>query len=144
MKIQYKSIQKGEPGVVGGGEKKYYAQIVRGRAVDIRSLVEEIAAFNTLTTTDILAVLESFLQTAGGHLASGQAVNLGQLGTFSPSLLSHSEGAAEDVDRQTIKRLKINFRPSALLSDKLAVAKYEKVSVETDPPALPTDQASAA
>ena len=43
MPISYKTIIKGTPGVAGGGEQKYYASIVRGRKIDLRTFVEEIA-----------------------------------------------------------------------------------------------------
>lgn len=128
MSIQYKSIAKGQPGVVGGGTPKYYAQIVRGREVKLRQFITEIADSNTLNTADVMAVLESFLQLSGKYLSEGRKIDMGQLGSFSPSLNSQGEETQEAVNKNSIKRVKINFRPSSLLQDKLDTAKYEKVT----------------
>ena len=128
MSIQYKAIAKGRPGVVGGGDRKFYAQIVRGRPIQFRTFIEEIADMNTLNTADVYAVLESFLQMSNKYLSQGKIIDMGQLGSFIPSLLSNAEETSEDVDSNTIKRLKINFRPSSLLKDKLSTVKYQKVN----------------
>ncbi len=128
MSIQYKSVAKGQPGVVGGGTPKYYAQIVRGREVKLRQFITEIADSNTLNTADVMAVLESFLQLSGKYLGEGRKIDMGQLGSFSPSLNSQGEETQEAVNKNSIKRVKINFRPSSLLQDKLDTAKFEKVT----------------
>ena len=128
MSVQYKAIAKGKPGVVGGGEEKYYAQIVRGREVTFRELIQEIADLNTLNTADVYAVLESFLQMSGKFLTRGRKINMGQLGSFSPSLQSAGEETPEGVNKNSIKRLKVNFRPSQLLQQKLDTVTYEKVA----------------
>lgn len=126
--IKFKSVEKGEPGVLGGGTPRFYASIVRNEKVDLRTLVEEIAESNTLNTADVLAVLESFLQMSTRHLSKGSAIDMGQLGTFSPSIQSLPEETAGDVDQNSIKRFKVNFRPSRILRDRLALVKYKKVS----------------
>lgn len=128
MSIQYKSVAKGQPGVVGGGTQKYYAQIVRGREVKFREFIQDIADLNTLNTADVLAVLETFLQLSGKYLSQGRKIDMGQLGSFSPSLLSTGADSADAVNKGNIKRVKINFRPSSLLNDKLDTVKFEKVS----------------
>lgn len=124
----YKAVPKGTPGVAGGGEQKYYASIVRGRKVDLRTFVEAIAEMNTLQTPDIFAVIESFLQMCVRHLSEGQAIDMGQLGSFSPAISSRGEETHGDVDRQSIRKLNVNFRASALLKERLSTVKFEKVS----------------
>ena len=83
---------------------------------------------NTLNTADVFAVLESFLQMSIRHLSEGRSIDMGQLGTFSPSIRSLGEETSKEVDRNSIKMFKINFRPSGLLKDRLSVVKFEKVS----------------
>ena len=41
MSIHYRSLLRGEPGVHGGGVKKYYATIVLGEEVTIDEIVKE-------------------------------------------------------------------------------------------------------
>jgi hypothetical protein len=50
MSIMYKAMPKTQPGVVGGGQIKYYAGIVRERPVGIRKFATEISNMSTLTT----------------------------------------------------------------------------------------------
>lgn len=128
MSVMYKAIAKGLPGVVGGGEKKYYATIVRGRKVDVRAFVEEIAEANTLQTTDVFAVLESFFKSCGKHLSEGRTIDMGQFGIFTPSLSSAGEATLEEVDKNSIKKFKVNFRVSQLLSKQFSIIDYDKVS----------------
>jgi len=126
--IKFKSVEKGQPGVPGGGDTKFYASIVRNEKVDLRTLVEEIAQSNTLNTADVFAVLESFLQMCTRYLSKGSPIDMGQLGTFSPSIHSLAEDVANDVDQNSIKRFKVNFRPSSLLQERLGMVKFKKVS----------------
>jgi hypothetical protein len=35
MSVKYKVIERGEPGVVGGGTKKFYLTTIRDRLVDL-------------------------------------------------------------------------------------------------------------
>lgn len=91
MKISYKAVERGQPGVSGGGDKKFYASIVRGRPVPMRTIIEEIAELNVTNTAVVLANLESFLQLAGRYLMRGKQIDLGQLGTFTPSVQSRGK-----------------------------------------------------
>ena len=72
MSIMYKAVPKTQPGVVGGGQIKYYAGIVRERPVVIRKFAAEISNMSTLTTTDVFAVLESFLERLHMQLEEGR------------------------------------------------------------------------
>lgn len=93
MSILYKAVSKGKPGVAGGGEERYYVQIVRGRPVEFRKFIEEIAKLNTLNTADVYAVIESFLQMVNKYISQGKIIHMGQFGSFSPILISNSEDA---------------------------------------------------
>ena len=128
MSVKYKAVARPYPGVGGAGEKKYYASIVRGEKVDMRSFVEEIAESNTLQTADVMAVLESFLKSCTRHLSNGRTIDMGQLGYFSPTLHSTGEVDADAVDKKSIKRFKINFLPSHLLKKALLGVTFERVN----------------
>ncbi len=126
MSILYKAIAKTQPGVVGGGQIKYYAGIVRERPVNIRKIATDISGMCTLTSTDVFAVLESFLDRIHTYIEEGRIVKLGDLGSFSPALASQGEDEQADVDRSTIKKLRVNFRPSAELKSRLIRVTFEK------------------
>ncbi|MGL1889660.1 MAG: HU family DNA-binding protein [Reichenbachiella sp.] len=126
MSIMYKAVPKTQPGVVGGGQIKYYAAIVRERPVNIRKIATDISAMSTLTSTDVFAVLESFLDRMHTYIEEGRIVKLGDLGSFSPALASHGEDAITDVSQSTIKKLRVNFRPSLELKSRLIRVTFDK------------------
>ena len=57
MAIKYKLIEKGEPGVVGGGTKKWYANIVTDGEETVDDLVKAIEKFSALSEADIRGVI---------------------------------------------------------------------------------------
>lgn len=128
MSVKYKVRPKGQPGVVGGGQIKYYASIERGDKIEFRSFLDETDELNIAHPGVYLAVLESFLTKVNYHLVNGRAVELGQLGSFYPSINSSSSDTPEAVDRRSIKRFKVIYRPSILLRDRLANVKFEKIN----------------
>ncbi|MFY0652290.1 MAG: HU family DNA-binding protein [Cyclobacteriaceae bacterium] len=128
MPIMYKAVPKTQPGVVGGGQIKYYAGIVRERPMILRKFASEISNMSTLTTTDVYAVLESFLDRLYIYLEEGRIVSLGDLGSFSPNISGSGEINPEDVNKDSIRKLRVNFRPGVELKDRLSKVKFEKVS----------------
>ncbi len=128
MSVKYKVMPKGQPGVVGGGEIKYYAAIARESKVDLRTFLEDAQELNVAHSGAFLAVLETFLSRVNHYLLNGKAVDLGQLGTFYPAISSSAEDAPEDVSKESIRRFKVNFRPSNLLQERMLRVKFEKLA----------------
>ena len=126
MSILFKTVAKGQPGVVGGGDQKYYATIVRRAPVTISSFATELADRSTLTRTDIYAVLESFMEKFPQYLAEGRIIHFGALGNFSPSITSQGEIDPEDVNEYTISKLKVIFRPSKKLKHILKSTEFKR------------------
>ena len=124
----YKAVPKGQPGVAGGGTIKYYPAIVRERKVNIRAFAEEISERSMVGTTEVFAILESFVRLMGYHMEEGRTVELGQLGHFQPSITGSASDTPEEVKRSTIGKVKVNFRPSVLLARRLANVQFEKVN----------------
>ena len=112
MPITFKSVAKGQPGVVGGGDTKYYATIVRNESVTLRTVATDLADRSTLTRADIYAVLESFMEKFPMYLVDGRSIHIGSLGSFYPSISSQGEINPADVDQYSINKLKVIFRPS--------------------------------
>lgn len=57
MPISYKLIQRPEPGVAGGGVKKWYASLVLKEQLSIDDLVKSIEKFSALSEPDIRGVI---------------------------------------------------------------------------------------
>lgn len=128
MSVNYKAVEKGQPGVPGGGDKKHYASVVLKEQVELREMMRQIADRNTVNMPDVIAVVESFLEMFGQYIVDGRSINLGQLGYFTPSIRSYPEESAKDVNRSTIKDFRVNFRPSLLLKERLAAVRFQKVT----------------
>jgi len=127
MSIQYKTIGRAQPGVVGGGETKYYPTIVRERNVDFRRFIKQISELNTVNTADVYAVIDSMLQLMTRHLSQGRTIELGHFGNFSINLKTSASDTPDGVSTSNIKGTKIIFRPSKELKDNIANVKFEKV-----------------
>ena len=127
MAIQFKPVEKGQPGVAGGGTKKFYAQIVLNDEVTIDELVKDIEKFSSLSEPDIRGVivaLENVIQT---QLANGRIVRLEKLGSLYPTLSSNGEADAASVTSSSIRDLSVNYRPGDRIKKALADAILQKV-----------------
>ncbi len=131
MAILYKAVPKGQPGVAGGGQMKYYASIVREQPVNLRKFAEDISEMSTMTTGDVYGVLELFMRRLHNYLEDGKIVRMGDFGSFSPAIGSTGTDTPEGVNRTSITRLKVNFRPSIVLSKRLSYVEFHKVNYGT-------------
>ena len=111
MSVKFKSILKAEPGVPGGGVKKYYASIVHSGVVDFDKLANLISLATTVSRTDVLAVLDVLEIYMNLELECGGILHLGNFAHF--RLSSHSKGVdnEEDVTSDIIESSSIIFTP---------------------------------
>lgn len=127
MSVKYKVIAKGQPGVVGGGETKYYGSIIRGERVDTRQFAEDIAEMNLLSTTVIYGVLEAFFKRSNHYLSNGHILDLSQFGTFRPSISSTGADSPEDVSEKTMKSFYVSYHPTKLQRRQMRNVDFQKV-----------------
>lgn len=126
--IKFKVVQKGQPGVAGGGTKKYYANIVTDGEATIDDLVRDIEKFSSLTEPDIRGVIVALENIIQSKLAEGKIVRLEKLGSLYPALSSEGVEKAEDLTSKNIKEVYINYRPGDRLKKAIADAGLQKVS----------------
>jgi predicted histone-like DNA-binding protein len=133
MAVKFKSVLKAEPGVPGGGVKKYYAQIVHSGVVDFDKLGTLISLATTVSRTDVLAVLDALETYMNLELESGGNLHLGNFGNF--RLSSHSEGvdAEEDVTSHIIESTSIIFTPGKSIEKMLKNLEYVKIKPDETP-----------
>ena len=127
MPVKYKVIQRPQPGVAGGGTKKYYASVVNDGEFTIDEMVKEIEKFSALSEPDIRGViiaLENVIQT---QLANSKIIRLEKLGSFFPTLSSEGETSADEVDNHSVKRLGVNYRPGTRILSAMKDAGVKKV-----------------
>lgn len=89
MPIKYNVIKRGEPGVVGGGTKKWYAVVSNNGELSVDDPVKQIEKFSALSEADIRGVIIALENVIQDGLANGKIIRLDKLGSFYPSLSSN-------------------------------------------------------
>jgi len=127
MAIQFKAIEKGQPGVVGGGVKKIYASPVQGQEASLDALTKGIEKACTVNGADIRAVLYALVDEAVDDLSEGRIIRLGDLGSLRITLSSEGTATAEELTSDAIKGASVIFTPGSKIKEMLATAKFLKV-----------------
>lgn len=127
MAVKFKTIAKTEPGVTGGGTKKFYAQIVFDGEVTIDNLVKSIEKFSALSEPDIRGVIIALENEIQNQLSESKIVRLERLGSFYPAISSEGKLKEEEVLSDCIKKLSVNYRPGERIQKAINDAKLEKV-----------------
>lgn len=126
MAVKFNVIEKGQPGVAGGGEKKFYASAVSSGESTLEKLTKSIEKISTVSGADIHAVLYALVDVAIDNLSHGQIIRLGELGSLRVSLKSEGRATAAEVNSSAIKSTNIIFTPGNRLKTMLATVKYQK------------------
>jgi predicted histone-like DNA-binding protein len=127
MSIQIKAVERPQPGVIGGGIKKFYASPVHDREISLDDLTKAIEKTSTVNGADIRAVLYAMVEEAVGGLSDGRIIRLGDLGSLRITLSSEGKDTAEEVTAAAVKKAGVIFTPGKKLQDMLRNAKYTKV-----------------
>ncbi|GET23942.1 HU family DNA-binding protein [Prolixibacter sp. NT017] len=128
MAIKFNVIERGEPGVVGGGTKKYYASPQMNGELDLEDLTKAIEKISTVSGADIRAVVYAMVDVMKDSLANGRIVRLGDLGSLRVSISSEGKATAEEVNASTIKGARVLFSPGKELKDMLKTVTYTRES----------------
>ncbi len=127
MAIRYKVVSKCQPGVKGGGIKKYYVQPTKRHKVDLRELCLDISSRSTLNNADVVAVVQSLLDIIPWHLREGNSVELGDLGIFTLHVSSEGAEKSEKVNHHRVTGVKVGFRPGVYFKRQLKGLSFKKV-----------------
>ncbi len=127
MAISFKPIEKGQPGVAGGGEKKFYASIVISGETTLEDLTKYIEKISTVSGADIRAVLYAMVDLCIDELEKGNIVRLGDLGSLRPGISSEGHENGEDVLSESIIKTRIIFTPGKRLKQMLKAVGFRKV-----------------
>jgi len=126
MSIHFKTVAKGQPGVAGGGVKKYYASVVSGGEADIESITRSIERMCTVNGADIRAVLYALVEVASEELSKGNIVRLGDLGSMRVSISSEGCEKEDDVSASSIKDAYVLFTPGKMINNTMATLSFKK------------------
>ncbi len=126
MSVKFTSIAKGQPGVKGGGQKKYYATAVTSGELDLDGLTKLIEKSSTVNGADIRAVLYAMVDTLVDNLANGEVVRMGELGSLRLSISSEGKEKEEDVSASSIVSSKVIFTPGKKIKNMLKTVEFRK------------------
>jgi predicted histone-like DNA-binding protein len=127
MPIQYKLRQRSEPGIVGGGNKKWYAVAINNKEFTIDNLVASIEKFSSLSEPDIRAVIIAMENVIQNQLTDGYIVRLDKLGSFYTSLSSEGVVDKQSFKEEMIKEKRVIYRPGSRILKALHVAKCKEI-----------------
>ena len=128
MAIKFKVIEKGQPGVVGGGEKKFYASANMDGDMTLAGLTKAIEKISTVSGADIRAVLYAMVDVMKDSLADSKIVRLGDLGSLRVSISAEGKETADEVNAATIKGAKVVFSPGKEIKEMLKTVSYTRES----------------
>ncbi|MDO5106377.1 HU family DNA-binding protein [Capnocytophaga sp.] len=126
MSIKYKVMEKGQPGVAGGGTKKWYANVANDGELTITDLVKQIEKFSSFSEADIRGVIIALENVVQNALSNGKIVRLEKLGTLYPTLSSNGTATEKEFTAAQIKSVGVNYRPGAQIIDAMKAAGFEK------------------
>lgn len=127
MSIKYKVVEKGQPGVKGGGTKKWYANIVNDGEVSIDDLVKQIEKFSALSEADIRGVIIALENAMQDALANSKIVRLDKIGSLYPTLSSEGAATEKEFSPSLIKSVDVNYRAGKRILDTMKSAGVSKV-----------------
>lgn len=127
MAIKFNVVEKGQPGVVGGGVKRWYAIANTDGELSVDELSKEIEKFSALSEADIRGVIIALENVIVNELQNGRIIRLDKLGSFYPSLMSLPADTEDAFNSTMIKGAKVNYRPGQRITAALKTAKFLKV-----------------
>lgn len=126
MTVKYKVIRMAQPGVTGGGSYQYYPRVHQRSKIKLKELSQIISRRCALHSADILATLTALVEEIPELLLDNYSVELGELGIFSLHIKGLPSSTPEQVTKTNITEVKMAFRPSPLIKDKLLLAQFSK------------------
>ncbi|RTQ52115.1 DNA-binding protein [Hymenobacter gummosus] len=127
MPIEYSLAERGNPSKPTD-PKKFYAAARSQGDTTVRSIAERINQMSTVSTIDVMAVLEALFQTVPQELAEGRIVRFGDFGSFSVTLQSEGAATEKEFNASLINNVKVQFRPGKLFDQAMQGAELRKVS----------------
>ena len=125
MPVQYTVVAKGNPSDPNA-PKKFYAQAKSSGEISLRDLANQISKRSTLSSVDVIAVLEAMLEVIPERISEGDIVRLGDFGSFSLTISSNGSEKEADVTASNIRDNSLNFRPGKHVQKILDVISYKK------------------
>lgn len=107
--IRFKIVSRKNPSTKA---EKFHPALVPPAPIDSQKIIDRIEKKCTLASSDIKAGVDALEVELIDALRDGNAVRLGDLGSFRPSLRSKGVEKKEDVNASQITRMHVVFVPA--------------------------------
>ena len=125
MSVKYNVIERHNPGNPTA-PKKHYPSVVSSGRKNLRQISKTIANISTLSSTDVMAAIEAFLNVIPEELADGNIVELGDFGNFWLRINTEGTATAEEVSTAQITRVLPRFSPGKEFKKVLQEVDFKK------------------
>lgn len=125
MSVKFNIIERGNPSNPEA-PKKFYPSIRSSGRLTLRELATVAADRSTLTETDFIAAVESFLAIIPKELAKGNIVELGDFGSFWLKTSSEGVESADEVRADQISTVLPRFIPGREFKRVLDTIQFSK------------------
>jgi predicted histone-like DNA-binding protein len=127
MAINYVLMQRVNPREVAA-PRKFYAIAKSSGEETVRQLATEISKRTNLSTSEVFAAIEAFLDLVPERVAEGKIVRMGDFGSFSVSLSSEGTVTEAEFTAANVKGANLNFRPGKLFQKVIDTVDFTKSS----------------
>jgi predicted histone-like DNA-binding protein len=104
----------------------YYPTLKASGRLDLDRVATLISQISCVPQTTTQAVLSALLVVVPREMADGYIVELGQFGTFRPTLHTRGATSREAVVKNNILKVKARFRPGKKFRKALAAAEFKR------------------
>ena len=127
MPIEYSLAERGNP-AKPTAPKKFYATAKSTGETTVRGLAKRISDISTVSTVDVMAVLEAFFQVVPDEMSEGRIVRFGDFGSFSTSLQGAGAPTEAEFNAALVSSVKVNFRPGKLFAQAMQGAELKRIA----------------
>jgi predicted histone-like DNA-binding protein len=113
--MNYKLIERGNPGNAQAAKKWYASPVKSGKTVTLNELAVQISGRSSLTRGDVNNTLQNVVDELPLFLMMGRSVQLGDFGTLRLSFGSDGVEDPKNFNTNMIRGVKVIFTPGKLI-----------------------------
>ena len=140
--MRYRVVEKMNP-LKSDSPVLFYPVPVYTDTLELKDLLPEISNASSVTSGDVKAVVESFVELLQRYLVRGNKIKIDGIGTFRLSFKGKGKESSKDVNVNDIENPKVTYLSDKALKDYVAVnVKFVKTvsSQESDETVIVNDE----
>lgn len=131
MSISYRVIKaKSKLPNEEGKRECYRAQVVQNQQVSLDQIAKWIEDTSAYSASDVKAIVAHLAEAAVKYLKLGQGVNLGEIGTMTPTAQSDTTDTKEEFTYRNISKVGVRFTPSSVIKKGLKSVRFHDLDAK--------------